>query len=133
MEIAGARCHQYGEEHLFFSLPPAHPLSGSQRLQFKDLNGDTMLLRSRLGFWKHVAEEKMPDTRFLVQSDADFDELVKASALPSFTSDLVIQREGEFPNRIKIPIEDKEANVVYSLYYRLKDQKLLANYLRTVL
>lgn len=75
----------------------------------------------------------MPDTRFLVQNDADFDELVKASALPSFTSDRVIQREGEFPNRIKIPIEDTEANVVYSLYYRLKDQKFLANYLRTVL
>ena len=92
-----------------------------------------MLLRSRLGFWKHVTEEKMPDTRFLVQNDADFDELVKASALPSFTSDRVIQREGEFPNRIKIPIEDTEANVVYSLYYRLKDQKFLANYLRTVL
>ncbi|MBS6255826.1 LysR family transcriptional regulator [Megasphaera massiliensis] len=133
MEIAGTRCHPYGEEHLFFSLPPAHPLSGSQSLQFKDLNGDTMLLRSRLGFWKHVTEEKMPDTRFLVQNDADFDELVKASALPSFTSDRVIQREGEFPNRIKIPIEDTEANVVYSLYYRLKDQKFLANYLRTVL
>lgn len=130
VEISGTGCRRYGEEHLFFSLPPAHPLSDSKTLHFKDLNGDTMLLRNRLGFWKRITDEKLPDTHFLVQEDADFDELVKASALPSFTSDLVIQREGEVPNRIKIPIEDKEANVVYFLYYRLKDQNLLSNYLR---
>ena len=132
-EIEGTDCHKYGEEHLFFSLPPAHPLSGSSALHFRDLNGEAMLLRSRLGFWEHVTNEKMPDTHFLVQEETSaFDELVKASALPSFTSDLVTQREGEVPNRIKIPISDEEANVTYYLYFRLKDRQLLSHFLRVL-
>ena len=72
-----------------------------------------MLLRSRLGFWEHITNEKMPDTRFLVQEDTAFDELVRASALPSFNSDLAIRREGMVPNRIMVPIIDEEANVTY--------------------
>lgn len=123
VEAEGAVCCRYEEEQLFFSLPPAHPLSGCKTLQFQDLNGETMLLRNRLGFWKHVADEKMPDTRFLVQEDSVFNELVKASALPSFTSDLAARREGTVPNRITIPIADKEAKVIYYCYYMLKNRK----------
>ena len=39
VEDPGIICERYGEEHLFFSLPPAHPLSGSKALYMKDLNG----------------------------------------------------------------------------------------------
>lgn len=132
-EIAGTDCRRCGEEHLFFSLPPAHPLSGSSTLRFRDLNGETMLLQSRLGFWEHVTDEKMPDTHFLVQEETfAFDELVKASALPSFTSDLVVQRGGEVSNRVRIPISDEEANVTYYLYFRTTDRKLLAHFLKQI-
>lgn len=120
IEEKGISCIKYEEEHLFFSLPPAHPLSGSKTLQLKDLNGETMLLRSRLGFWEQVTNEKMPDTRFLVQEDSVFNELAKASALPSFNSNLAVQREGMVPNRILIPITDKEANVTYYCCYLSK-------------
>lgn len=113
VEEKGILCARYEEEHLFFSLPPAHPLTGSKALHLKDLNGETMLLRSRLGFWEHIINEKMPDTQFLVQEDTAFNELVKASALPSFNSDLAIRREGNVPNRILVPIIDQEANVTY--------------------
>ena len=100
-------------------------LSGSSGLYFRDLNGETMLLRSKIGFWHKLHIEKMPDTHFLIQEDVSaFDELVKASALPSFTSDLVIQREGEVPNRVKVPILDEEANVTYFLYFHKKDTKM---------
>ena len=84
VEEAGITCAKYGEEHLFFSLPPAHPLSGSKALYMKALNGETMLLRNRLGFWREMAVRKMPDTRFLEQEDVAFNELVQFSALPSF-------------------------------------------------
>ncbi len=46
----GTVCRKFGEEHLFFSHPPAHPLSGSSSLCLQDLNGETMLLRSNIGF-----------------------------------------------------------------------------------
>ena len=100
-------CTKYVEEHLYFSLPPAHPLSSRKTLHFRDLNGETMLLRSKLGFWHDIHETTMPDTHFLIQEESfAFDELVKLSALPSFTSNLVMQREGIPPNRITIPIMD---------------------------
>lgn len=126
MDAEGTGCQRYGEEHLYFSLPPAHPLSGSKGLYFADLNGETMLLRSKIGFWHDLHIKKMPDTHFLIQEDVSaFDELVKASALPSFTSDLVIRREGEVPNRVKVPILDEEANVTYYLYFAENSKKWL--------
>ena len=121
-EEAGISCVKYKEEHLFFSLPPAHPLSGSSALDLKDLSGETMLLRSHLGFWQNILDEKMPDTHFITQEDTVFNELVKASALPSFSSDLVIQREGNVPNRINIPIRDEEVHVTYYCCYLKKTQ-----------
>lgn len=131
-KFEGIKNCKYIEEHLFFSLPPAHPLSGSKGLHFHDLNGETMLLRSKIGFWHQLHIEKMPDTHFLIQEEIlAFDELVKASALPAFTSDLVIEREGEVPNRIKVPILDEEANVIYYLYFSKKDQQLLNNFLQS--
>ena len=113
VEEAGITCAKYGEEHLFFSLPPAHPLSGSKALYMKALNGETMLLRNRLGFWREMAVRKMPDTRFLEQEDVAFNELVQFSALPSFTTDVALRREGSPKNRINIPVLDEEANVTY--------------------
>ena len=73
VEEPGISCVKYGEEHLYFSLPPAHPLSGSKGLYMRDLNGETMLLRNRLGFWRELTLRKMPDTRFLEQEDMAFD------------------------------------------------------------
>lgn len=128
VEEKGIFCEKHEEEHLFFSLPPAHPLSGSEKLYLKDLNGETMLLRSQLGFWKQIIDEKMPDTHFIVQKDTDFDELVKASALPSFNSDLAIHREGTVPNRVTIPIMDEEVNVTYYCCYTAKVKSAMADF-----
>lgn len=90
-----------------------------------------MLLRSRLGFWHTIHKATMPDTHFLMQEETfAFNALVKSSALPSFTSDIVIKREGTPPNRITIPIVDKEANVTYYCIYYPKNQKLLKGFLQ---
>lgn len=132
VEEPGITCVKYGEEHLFFSLPPAHPLSGSKALYMKDLNGETMLLRNRLGFWRDITDKKMPDTRFLEQEDFAFDELVKTSALPSFTTDVVLRREGNSPNRVNIPILDEEANVTYYCLYKPSARNDLSGFIKAI-
>ncbi len=132
VEEPGIICVKYGEEHLFFSLPPAHPLSGSKALYMKDLNGETMLLRNRLGFWRDITDKKMPDTRFLEQEDFAFDELVKTSALPSFTTDVVLRREGNSPNRVNIPILDEEANVTYYCLYKPSARNDLSGFIKAI-
>ena len=132
VEEPGITCVKYGEEHLYFSLPPAHPLSGSKGLYMRDLNGETMLLRNRLGFWRDVTDQKMPDTRFLEQEDVAFNELVKSSALPSFTTDVAFHREGNPVNRVNIPILDEEANVTYYCLYKPHGRNDLSAFLKTL-
>lgn len=73
-----------------------------------------MLLMTNIGFWSHIHHRKMPHTKFILQNERlTFDELVRVSALPSFTSDLVIKHEGNVPNRVIIPILDSDAKATY--------------------
>lgn len=98
----------------------------------KDLNGETMLLRNHLGFWREMTDRKMPDTRFLEQEDVAFEELVHSSALPSFTTDVALQRSGNPANRINVPILDEEANVTYYCLYKTHGRNDLSAFFKTL-
>lgn len=102
------------EEHLYVSLPPAHPLAEAKGLYLKDLDGQTFLLYSQIGFWDELCRQKMPSSRFLVQQEMEIlGELVDNSAFPAFTTDYIMKRTPLTSGRILIPILDKEANVTY--------------------
>lgn len=127
-------CLKYGEEHLYFSLPLSHPLASKNSLYFKDLDGETMLLRSKIGYWRNIHHKTMPHTRFLVQDERfAFDELVKFSELPSFSSNLAVKHVGNPHNRIIIPIADKEANVTYYCLYKKKNQQMLEKLIHLII
>lgn len=56
----------------------------------------------------------MPASRFLMQTDvAAFDELVRSSRLPCFTTDYGNLRGNDYPNRVHIPLTDDEAHVTF--------------------
>lgn len=38
---------------------------------FKEINGFNFLLRTELGFWDTLCREKMPASKFLVQTDSE--------------------------------------------------------------
>ena len=83
-----------------------------------------MLLMSDIGFWNFVRTEKMPDSRFLTQDDRfNFSELLKASSLPAFTSDLAEKYFQPGTSRIQVPISDPEATVTYYLVCRQEERK----------
>lgn len=113
-----------GKESLMFALPKNHRYARRKSLSFAEMNGENMLLMPDIGFWNFVRTHKMPDSRFLTQSDRfSFNELVQASSLPSFTSDLA-ERYTEVPhNRINIPISDDEATVTYYLVCKSEKKK----------
>ena len=106
-------CRKLGEEHLYFTLPPAHPLANRKSLHLADLDGETMLLRPNLGFWGPIVKQAMPRTKFLVQDNEAFNELVKFSILPSFVTDLSLRREGPPPDRVVVPIDDPCVQITY--------------------
>ena len=107
-------CIPYVEEDLLLSLPLNHPLASKKEIKFHDLDGQTMLLNSNIGFWHDLHMQKTPKTKYLLQEERlTFNEIVKASTLPSYTSNLSIKREGKMSDRVILPINEEEAHVTY--------------------
>lgn len=111
-------------ESLMFALPKGHRYARRKSLSFAEMNGENMLLMNDIGFWDFVRTEKMPDSRFLTQSDRfSFNELVEASTLPSFTTDLANKYIETGKGRIEVPVSDPEATVTYYLVCRKEARK----------
>ena len=107
-------CVELFEEYLYISVPPAHPLALFNEVSFKDLDGESVLLFSDIGFWNEICVKKIPQSHLLIQQDQSvFNELSKASALPTFKSNITRLDGKKEENRIDIPISDKEAHVNY--------------------
>lgn len=121
----GFFCQWYGEEQLYLSLPPAHPLANfSEGVWLKDIDGERMLLYADIGFWHEWSRRMLPSTYFLLQQNMqDFNELVSSSALPSFTSDLMLRNSPEISARTAVPILDPEAHVNYYCVCREADRR----------
>lgn len=51
-------CIPYVEEDLLLSLPLNHPLTKKKTIKFHDLDGQTMLLYSNIGFWHDLHMQK---------------------------------------------------------------------------
>lgn len=133
LDEADIYCTKYEEEHLFLTLPPAHPLASYKTVNFKDIDGENLLLFSQIGFWHDMCIQKMPASHFIVQNERfSFEELVKNSALPAFASNLTSKDYDEAPNRISIPILDPEANVTYYCICLLKTKKEMANVIKAI-
>lgn len=116
-------CKKCGTESLMFALPKDHKYAKRKSLTFAEMNGENMLLMPDIGFWTFVMD-KMPNSHFLTQSDRfSFDELVQASSLPSFITNLSGKYRGMPPSRIYIPISDAEATVSYYLVCKKNREK----------
>lgn len=110
---------KYIDEHLYVCVTPGHALYGKSSLTFSDLNGFNCLLRDRLGFWTELCREKMPSSKFLVQSNEDdFRELVRTSTLLCFTTNLADRSPELLSNRKIIPMTDPEVNISYYIITR---------------
>ena len=67
----------------------------------------------------------MPHSRFLVQNDRfAFNELIKASVLPCFTTNYAMKYMAPHDDRIKIPITDPEATESFYLACLAANKKL---------
>lgn len=116
-------CIDMFEEHLYISVPPAHPLALFNEISFRDLDGQSILLLSHIGFWSEICQKMLPKSHLLFQEDTSIlNELTKVSALPNFRSNITIQKPEK--NRVFIPITDPEAKVHYYGIYH-KDKKKL--------
>ena len=119
LPFAADGAQPFTKENLFVCVPKGHEMAQHQTLTFAEINGFNFLLRTQLGFWDALCREKMPASRFLVQTDTEaFHELVQASSLPCFSTDYVQGQEAAYPDRVFIPLKDPEARVTFYLLRR---------------
>lgn len=122
---------QWRDEHLYITLPPAHPLSVRKGLYLHEMNGQSMLLYSQIGFWYDLCTAKMPDSHFLIQNEyQSLEELILASALPAFTTDIVRRDDIDKKNRVAIPVLDPEANVTFHCICKQSEKQRLTSFWR---
>lgn len=100
-------------EQLYLSIPSAHPFATQEEITLDDLADLTMLLRSDLGIWQPLVDS-LTRTKFIVQKDWDaFEELISASALPSFSTNITHLASENDSQRVHIPISDREATKTF--------------------
>lgn len=117
-------CRPFMKEYLAVCVPPDHVLAGYKEVSFEVLNGYNFLLGTRLGFWDDMCREKMPASRFLVQTDQfTMEELIRESSLPCFVTDVAEYDEEIYGDRIVIPISDQAAKITFHIVYNGTDKK----------
>ncbi len=113
-------------EQLYLSVPPDHPYTMQKEISLDDLSDLTMLLRSDLGIWQPLVD-RLSKTKFIVQKDWDaFEELVSASSLPSFSTNITQSASENNTQRTHIPISDIEATKTFYLSVLKKNRAILA-------
>ncbi len=124
VEKAGILCRKYNEERLCVALPPEHPLSGRSSIRLAELGEESILSYKDFGVWQRLVD-KNPRLHYLVQSDrSTLAELVRASSIPCFSSNLTVFRFRDTLNRIRVPLFDEEAAVTFYLCARESDSEL---------
>lgn len=116
-----------GHETLFLAVRPSHPLAFFPEVHLSDLNGESILLLTRIGFWMRICQEKSPNAHYLLQIQSDsFREIISDTDYPCFASSYTRRQNYAIEGRVLIPIADPEATANYYLVCQQKDKKRFA-------
>ena len=109
-------------EQLYLSLPKKDKRAKRKSISLSEMNGETFLMASEIGIWTDVKKEYMPDSSYILQSDLkELNQLIKASTLPAFATNLSMDRHKE-TDRVYIPFKEDAALKQFHLVLRKKDR-----------
>lgn len=108
------------DERLYFSLPKNHRFAKKKSLSFSEMDGETFIVASEIGFWDDVHKRCLPSSRFIIQSDKTaLEEITRNSSLPHFVTDLSMRfQRRPVEEKAVIPISDKDATAEFFLWKR---------------
>ena len=116
-----------GHEDLFLSLLPSDPLAFYPEIHLRDIDGRSVLLLSRIGFWDPLVRQQTPHTQYLVQiEETSFVELREHSAYPAFSSSYFLRRGQGTPGRIQVALADPECHTDYYLVCLAREKERFA-------
>jgi DNA-binding transcriptional LysR family regulator len=102
-------------EDLFAFLPPGHPLATRESVSFADLDGESFLVLSQIGFWMGMTRRNLPNAQIVEQSDSQvFEQLMRTTDLLCFVTD-VTQANRTWDGRVAVPITDADAHATFYL------------------
>lgn len=118
----GIESQYYFKEQLYLSVPENHPLYNRTEITFKELKGETLLVRKELGIWQSLIDS-LHHIKFIVQDRTTFDHLIEQFSLPSFTTNISQQYQlGDKRNNILITDSDGQKH--YFLSYKQKNSEI---------
>lgn len=119
----------YFKEVLNLALPINHPLANRNVIHLDDFKGLTMLLRTNLGIWDRFVAQ-LNDTTFIHQDNNEiFAQLVEASDLPVFTTNITVEYGVSSFYRKHIPIDGPYTKVTFYINV-LKEHKEILKYIK---
>ncbi|MEE0027669.1 MAG: LysR family transcriptional regulator substrate-binding protein, partial [Atopobiaceae bacterium] len=115
MILPTMRSTQVMTEDLFAFLPRSHRLATRETVSFADLDGESFLVLSEVGFWMGMLRRNMPRANIVEQADRSvFEQLVRTTELVCFVTNVTHESRGGL-GRVAVPISDADAHATFYL------------------
>lgn len=122
IEESGFTCKFAFKEELYISVPKNHFVSGmTSGVYFNEIDGQSFLVSNNLGIWENIVKENMPNSKFFPQSMENLNEIIKASTIPNFVTNISFFNHNE-NDRINIPILNESAKVSFYVVYKSSEK-----------
>ena len=109
------RSVQLMTEDLYAFLPESHRLAKASTVSFADLDGESFLVLSEVGFWMDMLRRNMPHAHIVEQADRSvFEQLVRTTELISFVTNITHESRSNL-ERVAVPIVDADAHATFYL------------------
>ena len=109
------RSVQLMTEDLYAFLPESHRLAKASTVSFADLDGESFLVLSEVGFWMDMLRRNMPHAHIVEQADRSvFEQLVRTTELISFVTNITHESRSNI-ERVAVPIVDADAHATFYL------------------
>ncbi|WP_300120406.1 LysR family transcriptional regulator [uncultured Enterococcus sp.] len=107
-------CLKTFSEQLYYCFSPNETTITKDGVYFAEINGQSMLMLSEVGFWREIVKENMPDSTIIEQTtNEQINFIIEHSSFASFNTDVGIRKKVSRPNRIEVPILDSQASTNY--------------------
>lgn len=116
-------------EYLYMTIPKQHFLAGlKDGVHFSEMDGQSFLVAENLGIWDKIIEKYLPKSRFLPQTMENLNEIVNASTIPTFSTNVTYMQKTQ-NGRISIPILDESAKVNFYMAYNKRNKPKIKEFL----
>lgn len=119
-------------EKLFVSVPKTHPIANNaEGVGFSEIDGQSFLIADELGVWGEMINKHLPNSKFFAQDLENLTEIVNASTIPSFSTNVTINMQTDV-DRVNVPVVDEIAAVDFYVAFRKKNRSKLSRLLQII-